>query len=59
MNVTLTDTVGADSKCELTGTEAILVGGVMLKAEQWDIGAIVEYPLEVKVTILAGCSSSL
>lgn len=31
----------------------------MLKAEQWDIGAIVEYPSEVKVTTLAGYSSSL
>lgn len=47
------------SKCELTGIKAILVGGVMLKAEQWDIGAIVEYPLEAKVTILAGYYSSL
>lgn len=47
------------SKCELTGIKAILVGGVTLKAEQWDIGAIVEYPLEAKVTILAGYYSSL
>lgn len=31
----------------------------MLKAEQQDIKVIVEYPLKVKVTILAGYSSSL
>lgn len=31
----------------------------MLKAEQWDIGAVVEYILKVQVAILAGYYSSL
>lgn len=50
----------ADSKdSKLTGIKANLIGGVMLKAEQWDIGAVVEYILKVQVTILAGYYSSL
>lgn len=39
--------------------KAILEGGVMLKAKQQDVGAIVEYSLLFKVTVLPGYSSSL
>lgn len=47
MNVTQADIVWADLKCELTEIKAILLGDVVSKAVQYDIEAIVKYPLEV------------
>jgi len=43
----------------ITELEAILAEGVVLKAVQHKVGAIIECPFEFKVKILGHCSSSL